>query len=356
VLSFIGIFRSNLNTGQISKLFNNNDIYFINHARTGLRLLLNSFNLPPNARIGMQILNCHTVIAAIVKAGYKPIFIDIDDSLTMSLEDLKRKLDQIDALIVTHIFGIPAEIEKIKDIVKNKPIIEDCAHSFLSTKNGELTGTFGDAAIFSFGKGKFPSIGRGGFVIINNKMILPIFRKYFSSLKENNILDEIKNIMQSIILKILHNRFVYKFVTFPILKKMGNKFNLNRNSESVEKRVLKSNLSLFLNNLNKYDSYKEKQLHNAVLLKEYFRKYDYLNPVNIANNSKPNYIMLPVITTDKNKLLSSFFKMGIEIGPHFLKSIDWAENLGYKKNDCCNAEKTIPQLVVFPTYKLIKYK
>ena len=356
VVSFIGTFRSNLNTGQISKLFNNNDIYFTNHARTGLRLLLNSFNLPPKARIGVQIINCHTVFNAIVKAGYKPVFIDIDDSLTISLEDLKKKIGQIDALIVTHIFGIPAKIGKIKDIVKNKPIIEDCAHSFLSTKNGELTGTFCNAAIFSFGKGKFPSIGKGGFVIINNKMILPIFKEYFSKLEKNNFLDEIKNIMDSLVLKILHNRFIYRFVTFPIIKKMGNKFDLKRNFESVEKRVLKSNLSLFLNKFKKYESYKEKQLKNTILLKEFLKNHDYLNPVQIDNESEPNYIMLPVITTDKNKLIGSFFKTGLEIGPHFLKSLDWAEKLGYKKNDCCNAERLISQLVIFPTYKSIKYK
>ena len=47
---------------------------------------------------------------------------------------------------------------ELKNIIKEKPLIEDCAHSFLSKKSGKLTGTFGDAAIFSFGKAKFPSI------------------------------------------------------------------------------------------------------------------------------------------------------------------------------------------------------
>jgi perosamine synthetase len=352
-ISFIGIFRSHLKNREISKLFKNDDIFLTNHARTGLRLLLNSFNLPPNAKIGVQILNCHTVFTAIIKAGYKPIFIDIDDDLTLSVEDLKKKLNQIDALIVTHIFGIPARINEIKDIMKNKPIIEDCAHSFLSTYKGELTGTFSDASIFSFGKGKFPSIGRGGFVVINNKMILHSFKEYYFKLEENKFIDEIINIIESLILSILHNRYVYKLVNILNIKKISNKYHLTRDFDTAEKRVLKSNLSLFLYNFNKYESDKKKQGENVILLKEYLKKYDYLNFVHIDNKSMPNYIMLPVITTDKIKLISTFYKMGIEIGPHFLKSIEWAEKLGYKKDDCCNAEKIIAKLVVLPTYKLI---
>jgi perosamine synthetase len=350
IVSFIGILRTNICAEKLSKLFNNDDIYFTNHARTGLRLLLNSFNLPSNAKIGVQIINCQTVFNAIVNAGYQPIFIDINESLTISLEDLQKKSKQIDALIATHIFGIPAKIEKIKDIMRGKPIIEDCAHSFLSTKNGELTGTFSDAAIFSFGKGKFPSIGQGGFVVINNKTILPKFMEKFSELKENNYYDEIKNILESILLQIFHNRLLYRFVTYPIIKKIEKKLNIKRNYQSVEKKVLKSNQSAFLDSIILSESKKERQHTNALRLIEKLKIYDNITPINIDDDSRPNYIMLPVFTNDKKKLINIFFNMGLEIGTHFYKSLEWAGELGYVKNDCKRAERIIKQLVLLPTY------
>ena len=40
-----------------------------------------------------------------------------------------QHLNNIDALIVNHTFGIPDDIDEIKKICHNKPIIEDCAHS-----------------------------------------------------------------------------------------------------------------------------------------------------------------------------------------------------------------------------------
>lgn len=359
-ISIIGAFRYNFNKIKISELFNNKDIYFVNHARTGLRLLLNSFNLPQNARIGVQILNCHTVFNAIIKAGYTPILIDINESLTISLDDLKRKVTQIDALIVTHLFGIPAEIEKIIEIAKGKPIIEDCAHSFLSKRNGKIIGTIGDAAIFSFGKAKFPSIGSGGFVIINNKMIIPKFIEYFSKLKGDTYFAEIKNIIESLIFKIIYYRFIYvlfkRLTKSTIMSKISIKIELNHNYETAEKKVLRSNLSLFLNKMNEYESYKEKQVTNAWQLKKYLTQYKNLEQIKIDIKSNPNYIMLPVLTNNKKELINSFFKKGVEIGSHFSKSIEWAEELGYKKNDCLIAESIIPKLILFPTYTSIRFK
>lgn len=353
-ISLMGTFRSVKDTSQISKIFNTDNIYFSNSARTGLRLLLNSLNLPPNARIGIQIYNCNTVFGAISKSGYKPVFIDIDENLTISPDDLNKKKDQIDALIVTHIFGIPADVDQFKRIIGNKPIIEDCAHSFLSVGNGNLTGTIGDAAIFSFGKAKFPSIGNGGFVIINNRNIIPRFNANFKELKENNIFDEIKNLLISLFQRLLHDKYIYRVITFPFVKKLNNSLELDKNYFYEEKKAYKSSLSLFLHKSSEYELIKEKQIKNAILLKRYLNKFENLKFIRINDKSEPNYFMLPVITNKKQHLIESFNKMGIEIGSHFEKSIEWAKEYGYQTNDCRNAESIIHNLVILPTYMSLK--
>lgn len=345
-----GLFNPTSGMSTITDFFGTQNIFFMNHARTGLRLLLNSLRLPPNARIGVQILNCHTVFNAIVKAGYKPVFIDISENLTMSIDDLQEKMHSIDALIVTHLFGFPAPIKKIKELVKDMPIIEDCAHSFLSRYEGKLTGTLGDASVFSFGKGKFPSIGSGGFVIINNSVIYSRFKELFSTLPENSFLSEIKNITESMLLNFMHNRFFYRFITFPIIKRIYTGMELNRKFESTEKMVCRSNLVLFLKKFKNYESEKERQVYNSRRLKKI------LNSQTIPEadeGSEPNYFMLPVISSENKKIIEYFFKLGVEAGPHFYKSLDWAEELGNKKDDCRNAERVIPQLIVIPTYKPI---
>lgn len=355
-ISLIGIFRSVRDTSKILTIFNTDKIYFLNSARTGLRLLLNSLNLPPDARIGIQIYNCHTVFRAISKSGYKPVFIDIDENLTISPDDLNKKKDQIDALIITHIFGIPADVGQLKRIIGNKPVIEDCAHSFLSVRDGKLTGTIGDAAIFSFGKAKFPSIGNGGFVIINNKNIIPQFYAQYTELDKIYFFEEIKNLLISLIQSVLHNRYIYRLITFPFIKKLNNTLELDKNYLHKEKKVYKSSMSLFLHKSSDYELIKENQIKNAILLKRYLNKFENLEFVRIDDKSKPNFFMLPVITNKKQHLIKAFNKIGVEIGSHFEKSIEWAKEYGYQTNDCRNAETKIPSLVLFPTYISVKFK
>ena len=116
----------------IKTLFNNGRIFYVNHGRTGIRLALSALELPEGSRVGVQVFNCHTVFNAIKTAGYNPVFIDITDQFQIDIDDLKKKSNKIDALIITHLFGIPADIDKVYDILSDIPVIEDCAHSFLS--------------------------------------------------------------------------------------------------------------------------------------------------------------------------------------------------------------------------------
>ena len=87
------------------------DTYYLNHARTGLRIALSALGLPIGSKIGVAAYNCYTVMNAIIEAGYEIVFIDIDDNFHLDLNDLQHKKAKIDALIVTHFFGLPENIK-----------------------------------------------------------------------------------------------------------------------------------------------------------------------------------------------------------------------------------------------------
>ena len=76
-----------------------------------------------------------------------------------------------EVIIIQHTFGIPGPIEEVLTITKkhNILVIEDCAHALGSTYAGKPLGTFGDAAILSFGRDKCVSSIFGGAVITKDK-------------------------------------------------------------------------------------------------------------------------------------------------------------------------------------------
>ena len=144
-----------------SRLFPAATVHEISSARAGITYALAALHLRSNARIGVQPYTCSSVLVAVQQAGFTPTFIDIDDTLTLDVDDLLVNMAGLDALIVTHTFGIPANVSRIKEVVGNLPVIEDCAHAFGCRYEGIQVGNFFDMAVFSFGNGKFPSLGSG---------------------------------------------------------------------------------------------------------------------------------------------------------------------------------------------------
>jgi len=131
--------------------------------RTALILALKALNLPPGSCIGVPLYCCSVVFKAIVAAGHKNCFIDIDPTTyCMSSDDLYRKRDQIDALIPVHMFGNMCDMPSLQEAAQGKPIIEDCAQSLGSMLDGRMAGSFGSMAVFSFRSGKYLSVGEGG--------------------------------------------------------------------------------------------------------------------------------------------------------------------------------------------------
>ena len=110
--------------------------------------------------------------------GAEPVFIDSElDSWGMSPLLLERAIIELSlkgkmpkAIIPVHIFGIPANIEKIKEISDRYgiPIIEDAAESLGSFHKGKHTGTFGEFGIYSFNGNKILSTSGGGIVVTDN--------------------------------------------------------------------------------------------------------------------------------------------------------------------------------------------
>lgn len=130
-------------------------------------------------------------VNAILYQGATPVFIDCDkESWNLSPKLLNKYLCSCEkkpkALIVTHLYGQCAEIEKIADICTLHGIylIEDAAESLGATFNSKHTGTFGDFGIYSFNGNKILTTSGGGMLISNNKEWIEKAKFYSTQAKE----------------------------------------------------------------------------------------------------------------------------------------------------------------------------
>jgi UDP-N-acetylbacillosamine transaminase len=130
-------------------------------------------------------------INAILYQNANPVFIDSDkESWNLSPALLNKYLLECEkkpkALIVTHLYGQCAEIEKIADIcaLHGVYLIEDAAESLGAIYNGKHTGTFGDFGIYSFNGNKILTTSGGGMLVSNNKECLDKAKFYSTQAKE----------------------------------------------------------------------------------------------------------------------------------------------------------------------------
>ena len=130
-------------------------------------------------------------INAIIYQGANPVFIDSDSSSwnlsPILLEEyLKNSSKKPKALILTHLYGMSADIQTIVNICKkyNIYLIEDAAESLGATYNGKHTGTFGDFGVYSFNGNKILTTSGGGMLVSSNQEWIEKAKFYSTQAKE----------------------------------------------------------------------------------------------------------------------------------------------------------------------------
>jgi dTDP-4-amino-4,6-dideoxygalactose transaminase len=115
----------------------------------------------------------------IVYQGATPVFIDSEEEtwnmdpllLKTAIEDRVQKTGKKPkAIIVVHLYGMPAKMVEIIRIAKefDIPVIEDAAEALGSLYKGKKCGTFGDFGILSFNGNKIITTSGGGALVSNN--------------------------------------------------------------------------------------------------------------------------------------------------------------------------------------------
>ena len=119
-------------------------------------------------------------VAAIELAGATPVLVDIDPvTYTMDPNCLEAALAHPPAgtpkaVIPVHLYGHPADMPLILELANRHGlyVIEDCAQSHGATRDGRMTGAWGDIAAFSFYPTKnLGALGDGGAVVTNDFLL-----------------------------------------------------------------------------------------------------------------------------------------------------------------------------------------
>ncbi len=148
-----------------------------------LLLSLASLGVGPGDEV---IVPAYTFVACadvVVRLGARPVFVDVKaDTFNLDADKALASLSsRTKAIMVVHLFGQCAEIDRITTIARTYsiPVIEDCCQSFGARIHGRRAGTFGLFGAYSFYPTKnLGGIGDGGMLITDDDQKAEIIRKY----------------------------------------------------------------------------------------------------------------------------------------------------------------------------------
>ncbi|MCP1321303.1 aminotransferase DegT [Bacillus thuringiensis] len=122
-----------------------------------------------------QTLTFSATANPIIYQNATPVFIDSDyetwNMCPKALEEAFKKYPNVKAVIVVHLYGLSADMDKIIELCKKHDVtlIEDAAESLGTYYKGKHTGSFGEYGIFSFNGNKIITTSGGGMLVSNDE-------------------------------------------------------------------------------------------------------------------------------------------------------------------------------------------
>jgi len=229
---------------DLARRFNIKHVSVVSSGTAALDLAVRSLELPKGFT---ALVSDHTIIScasAIVSNGGRLILVDSDrktwnQDVNLTLAAIERY--HPDVVLISHVYGLPFQISKIKKICEEKsiPIIEDAAEMIGNTENGAYCGTIGDINIFSFYPNKHITTGEGGAVLTNSSFLDEKVRYY-------------RNLCFNKERRFLHYHIGYNYRMSSMQAALGIS-QLSRLNANIKKKRLNGNLySKYANDLSSY--------------------------------------------------------------------------------------------------------
>jgi len=148
----------------------------VNSGTAALHLALLALGVGENAEVIMPSYVCTALLHAVKYVRAKPVVADIDPhTYNITAESIKKVITpKTQAVIVPHMFGLPADIKTIVSL--GIPVVEDCAHSVGASIDGRYVGSFGAVSILSFYATKMLGAGEGGMVLTDSSELIEAVR------------------------------------------------------------------------------------------------------------------------------------------------------------------------------------
>jgi dTDP-3-amino-3,4,6-trideoxy-alpha-D-glucose transaminase len=153
----------------------------VGNGTDALALILRALGIGPGDEVITTPISAAFSALAVLMAGARPVFVDVDDHLTLDPGAVSAAVNsRTRAILPVHLYGQPAAMAAIDQIASRHhlALIEDCCQAHLATCEGRPVGTIGVAGAFSFYPTKnLAALGDGGAIVTRDRALADRVRR-----------------------------------------------------------------------------------------------------------------------------------------------------------------------------------
>jgi len=142
----------------------------VTSATTALHLALVALGIKEGDEVIVPAFTWISTANVVLYCNAKVVFVDVDrTTFNIDVADLKKKItSKTKAIIPVHLFGLCADMDAVKAVAGNIPLVEDGACAAGAGYKGKPAGSLGTLGCFSFHPRKSVTTGEGGMITTND--------------------------------------------------------------------------------------------------------------------------------------------------------------------------------------------
>lgn len=283
-----------------------------------LEILLKAMGVGIGDEVIVPAISWISTSEAVSTVGAKPVFVDVHpDYYTIDLSKIEEKINaNTKAIIPVHLYGQPVDMIQLMNIAKkhNLKVLEDCAQAHGARFNGQLVGTFGDCASFSFYPGKnLGAYGDAGGMVTNDAEIARIARMIANHGQEGK-----------------HNHLME---------------GRNSRMDGIQAAILSIKIKYI-------EQWTSARIKNAATYHDLLADKDIIRP-QVLENGKHVYHLYVIRSNNRDALMAELKEKGVGVAIHYPTALPFLkcyEGLGHTATDFPVAHQVTQEILSLPMF------
>jgi dTDP-4-amino-4,6-dideoxygalactose transaminase len=343
---------------ELTVKFAASDVFLVSSGKAALTVILKALAASSGRRrVIVPAYTCFSVPSAIIRAGLEVVLCDVEpETLDFNFAELEGLLDdEVLCVVPTHLFGRPADVDRVKRLCEGKGIVvvEDAAQAMGGQSGGRLLGTLGDVAFFSLGRGKNLTCGTGGIILARSISVAERIKAEYATLPEAPRGEVVRNWLEMVMMRFFIHPLLYWLPAGLPFLRLGETtfytdFSMYRMDEVRAHQLQGWERRLALAN-------QERATRAGWLIDGLDLHRRGMQPI---TGKEAVYLRLPVMVRDretKEAVCRQSREVGAGLSPNYPATIqeipELAGRLAGRK--CPGAQEVVDRLVTLPTHQFV---